>query len=491
VNNIPRTHWPYETIQPMSTASDGIAAPPPAAGGETHHLKRQLTLRDLVLSQVLTVVGSSWVGLAAGLGHAQTLVWLFVFAVFYLPMAAVVYYLNREMPLEGGLYVWARRSFGDTAGFLTAWNIWVYGLVVIALLLFQLPSEFSFMIGPSAAWIPDNHPVVLSAIAALLTLLTLSALRGLALGKWIHNVSGAAMITAFALLILAPFWAYVHHLPIHFTPFELHLPKTDPTSLALIGQTLFAASGLEYIAIMAGETKAPSRDIGRSILIASPIIILMFTLGTASVLAFHELAHSTINYIAPIPQTLRLAFGDSPAATLLARFTILLLQIRILGAASFIFTGVARLPMAAGWDHLIPAWFSRLHPRYRTPTNSILFSATFIALLVVLGSAGVHAAEAFNVLNNASDEFYAIAYLVLFAIPLIGLAALRKRIPAWVTMLSVLGVLSIVATLALNAYPFDTAAKPIPFASKILGTTLLINLIGYAFYRLRSVRITT
>jgi amino acid transporter len=451
-----------------------------------HHLSRQLSLRDLVLSQVLTVVGSSWVGLAAGLGHAQTLVWLFAFTVFYLPMAAAVYYLNREMPLEGGLYVWARRSFGDTLGFLTAWNIWAYGLFVIAFLLFQLPTEFAFMVGPSAAWIPDNHLVVLSALAVLLTLLTLSAIKGLALGKWIHNISGAAMMLAFALLILAPFWAYAHHLPIHFTPFELHLPPTDPTSLALIGQTLFAASGLEYIAIMAGEAKSPSRDIGRSVLIASPIILLMFTLGTASVLSFHELTHSTINYIAPIPQTLRLAFGDSTLGTLLARVVILLLQIRILGAASFIFTGVARLPMAAGWDHLIPAWFSRLHPRYRTPSNSILFATAIIAGLVILGSAGVHAAEAFNVLNNASTEFYALAYLVMFAIPILGLKLFQRRIPLWVTLVCILGFLSTLFTFALNAYPFDTGASPLKFATKIIGSTLLVNLIGYAFYKSRN-----
>jgi len=468
---------PPQTAPPQVSVRDEAAA---------HHLSRQLNLRDLVLSQVLTVVGSSWVGLAAGLGHSQTLVWLFAFAVFYLPMAVAVYYLNREMPLEGGLYVWARRAFGDTLGFLTAWNIWAYGLVVIALLLFQLPSEFAFLVGPSAAWIPDSHPIVLSALAVLLTALSLAAVRGLALGKWIHNVSGTAMMTAFALLILAPFWAMAHHAPIHYTPFELHLPHTDLTSLALIGQILFAASGLEYIAIMAGEAKAPSRDIGRSIVIASPIIVVMFILGTASVLAFHELTGSTINYIAPIPQTLRLAFGDSRLATLLARIVILLLQVRILGAASFIFTGVARLPMAAGWDHLIPAWFSRLHPRYRTPTNSILVAALIIAALIVLGSAGVQAAEAFNVLNNASTEFYALAYLVMFAIPVLGVNLFRNRIPLWVAALCGLGFLAIVATFALNAYPFDTAANPIIFAAKILGTTLLVNLLGYSFYRSRN-----
>jgi len=298
-------------------------------------------------------------------------------------------------------------------------------------------------------------------------------------------------MTAFALLILAPFWAYAHHLPIHFTPFELHFPKTDPTSLALIGQIIFAASGLEYIAIMAGEAKSPSRDIGLSIVIASPIIVVMFILGTASVLAFHEFTHSTLNYIAPIPQTLRLAFGDSAVATLLARFVILLLQIRILGAASYIFTGVARLPMAAGWDHLIPEWFSRLHPRYRTPSNSIVFATVLIVALIVLCSARVHAAEAFNVLNNASTEFYVLAYLVMFAIPILGLKLFTRKVPLFVGLLCAVGFLSTLFTFLLNAYPFDTAAAPTPFAAKILGTTLLINLIGYAFYRTRSLRGST
>jgi amino acid transporter len=466
----------------MTPAPPELAAAAPA---NDHHLSRQLSLRDLVLSQVLTVVGSSWVGLAAGLGHAQTLVWLLAFAAFYAPMAVAVYYLNREMPLEGGLYVWARRSFGDTIGFLTAWNVWAYGIASIAFVLFQLPSEFVYMVGPSVAWVPENHPVVLSAILILTILLALSAARGLALGKWIHNLAGTAMMTAFALLILAPFWAMAHHLPIHFTPFELHLPHADLTSFALIGQILFASSGLEYIAIMAGEAKSPSRDIGRSVLIASPIVIVMFIFGTASVLAFHELTRVPINYIAPIPQALRLAFGDSGLATLLARFTILLLQLRILGVASFLFTGVARLPMTAGWDHLIPAWFSRLHPRYRTPTNSILVAAVLIFCIDLLGSAGVHAEEAFNVLNNASTELYAVAYLSMFAIPVLGYKLFRGRIPIWAAVVSAVGFLTSVAIIALNAYPFDASTAPVPFAAKILGATLLINILGLLFYKLR------
>ncbi len=453
-----------------------------------HHLSRQLGLRDLVLSQVLTVVGSSWVGLAAGLGHAQSLVWLLAFATFYLPMGAAVYYLNRELPLEGGLYVWTRQAFGDTAGFLVAWNIWAYGLSTIATVLFQIPTEFAFMIGPRAAWIPENHLVVFCALAVILASLALAAVRGLALGKWIHNVGGAAAITAFALLIFAPLWALLHHTPLHFTPFELHLPEASAISLALIGQTLFAAAGLEYVAIMAGESKTPSRDIGRSILIASPIIFVMFTLGTASVLAFHELKGSAINYIAPIPQTLRLAFGNNDTANLLARLVILLLQIRILGAASFIFTGLVRLPMVAGWDHLIPTWFSRLHPRYRTPTNAIQVTALLIAALLILASAGVRASEAFAVLNNASNVLYGLAYLAMFAIPVVGAKLLRNCIPTWVKVLCFVGFCAVAFSLSTSAYPFVDVPNPLGFATKVIGTTALSNLLGYAFYRARTLR---
>lgn len=457
----------------------------PGAGG--HELRRQLRLRDLVLAQVLTVVGSSWVGLAAGVGRAQFLVWLLAFALFYAPMAVAVFYLNREMPLEGGLYEWARRAFGETAGFMTAWNIWAYAISSIATILFQIPSEMAYMIGPQAAGLPENHAAVWSLLAACVALLTWTAVRGLSLGKWIHNIGGAAMMTAFALLIVSPLYAWWHGAALHYAPFVLAAPPTDATSLSLMGQVLFAASGLEYIAIMAGETHAAQRDIGRSVLVASPVIFIMFVLGTAAVVSLHDAhAGTAINYVAPIPQTLTLAFGAGGGA-LVAKFAIALMQIRILGAASFLFAGAVRLPMTAGWDHLVPEWFARLHARHGTPANSIYFTGAVVAFLLVLGSAGVRAAEAFGVLNDASSEFYALAYLAMFLIPICGARALRARLPGWVAWACGAGVASILFVLVLNAYPFVDVASPGLFAVKILGTVGLVNAAGYGFYRARRV----
>jgi amino acid transporter len=451
-----------------------------------HPLKRQMQLRDLVLAQILTVVGSSWVGIAAGVGSAQFLVWLLAFTAFYTPMAVAVYYLNREMPLEGGLYSWARRSFGDAIGFMTAWNVWAYALSAIATVLFEIPSELSYMIGPAAAGLPDNHLFVYPLLATIVALLTLSAVRGLGLGKWIHNVSGASVLVVFALLIATPLWAWLHGARVHYAPFALHLPHTDAMSLSLVGQVLFAAAGLEYIAIMAGETHSPGRAIGRSVLIASPIALLMFVLGTAAVVSIHGVHPGTaINYLAPIPQTLSLALGSGGPAAAVGKLAILLLQIRILGAASFLFTGATRLPMAAGWDHLIPAWFNELHPVHKTPVNSIYVTGGIIVAMLVLGSAGVRAAEAFGVLNDASAEFYALAYLAMFLIPVCGARGVRSRLPPGVAVVCAIGVLTILFILALNAYPFMSAVRPGRFAAKVIGTTLLVNAVGWMFYRSR------
>jgi amino acid transporter len=449
-----------------------------------HRLIRQLRLRDLVLAQVLNVVGSSWVGIAAGIGHAQFVAWLLAFALFYVPMAVSVFQLNRIMPLEGGLYEWARRAYGDTVGFMTAWNIWAYALTSIATILFQLPSELAYMLGPAAAGLPDSHPRVLGLLTVIVMLLTSSAVRGLNLGKWIHNTGGIAVLLVFTLLILSPLWVWLHGAPVSYTPVALHLPPTDLGSLALLGQVLFAACGLEYIAIMAGETEAADQAIGQSVLLATPIILAMFVLGTASVVSLHGLNPNTpINYVAPIPQTLTLAFGGQFA--LIAKIAILLLQIRILGAASLLFTGATRLPMTAGWDHLVPEWFTRLHPRYRTPTNSIYLTGAVVVALLVLASAGVHAAEAFGVLNDASSEFYALAYLAMFLIPIRGASSLRDRLPRWMVPIATVGVGAIVFIMVLNAYPFVDVASPGVFAAKIIGAVLLVNGAGFAFYRSR------
>jgi glutamate:GABA antiporter len=453
-----------------------------------HGLRRQLGLRDLVLAQVLCVVGSGWVGVAAELGRAQALTWIAAMLLFYFPMATVVIGLNRIMPLEGGLYVWAHRAFGGLGGFLTAWNLWVYGIAVTAAILYAIPTELAYMIGPKAAWLPESHLASLAIVASIIAAVTLAAVRGLEWGKWIHNIGGIAMITAFVALILLPAWAlWRHRTGQHGMEFALALPPHNLRTMALFGQMLVGAlSGLEYIAIFAGESRQPESNITRSVWIASPIICAMFILGTGSVVAFATPGH--IDFIAPIPQTMRIALGNSGIGNVVAMAAILLVQLRLLGAASYLFTGVTRLPMVVGWDDLLPKWFTRLHPRWKTPVNSILCTSALMILLVVLGSVGVHAQEAFQVLSNASLTHYELMYMAMFAIPMVGAAALRKLLPPWLKWVSLAGFCASLFSLLISVYPFVDVVNPLGYAAKIAGTVVVSNAAAIVFFKLRNRR---
>src|SRR5512133_3067899 len=167
-------------------------------------LKKPLALRDLVLTQILFIVGSSWVGTAAKLGQAHLFFWLLAIVLFYIPQAVVVIYLSRVMPLEGGIYQWAKLAFNEFAGFMVAWNLWLLSIMVIALGGMFVTTNISYAIGDSAAWMPENKWCVSLISAALVGGLGWACVRGLSLGKWVHNIGAFAMFIVYTSLILLP-----------------------------------------------------------------------------------------------------------------------------------------------------------------------------------------------------------------------------------------------------------------------------------------------
>ena len=337
-------------------------------------LRKELGLRDLVLAQVLCVVGSSWVGVAAKLGRAHVVFWLAAMLAFYVPLAAVVIFLNRLMPLEGGLYQWAKQGFGEMAGFLIAWNLWVYAVVVVGAIIFVVPTDLGYMLGPAWAWLAASRWATLVLTGAVMAGITAVAVHGLDIGKWLHNAGSVMILLAYVILLGLPVWALMRGTIPRFDPLPWEWPKADWFSLAIFGQmTVGALSGFEYVAILAGECRGAARTIGQSVIISAPVIAVMFILGTSTVLDLHRRAAHQRDRADPAD--LPRAFGTWAWRAFAAQFGIVLLLARAVASASLIFTGLTRLPMATGWDNLVPRWFTRLDPRRRTPVNSIYFVA--------------------------------------------------------------------------------------------------------------------
>ena len=447
-------------------------------------LRRELGLADLVLMQVVFVVGSGWVGTAAKLGPSQLVFWLLAIATYYLPQATVVIALNRRMPLEGGLYQWAKAAFGEFCGFLVAWNLWLFAILIMSMFYLQVGQNIGYLIGglkPSsiatAAWYMPLVSVLLA------TLFVVVAIRGLGVGKWFSGFGGVAQILTYAALIAIPLVALARGTLPRYRPFETEIPALSLLSLNIFGKmALGAMSGFEFVALMAGETKDPERSIPRSVVIATPLIALMFILGTATVLAF--VPRDQIDLVSPIPQTLRAGVAGLGVAALVAPVLIVLLLIRQLGALSMIFAGNTRLPMVAGWDGLLPGWFTRLHPKWRTPANSIVFVGV-VTLVLTLGSLmGTGTQEAFQLLENAGGIFYAMAYVALFAIPLFGARRFGWQPPLWLRLASASGLAVTVLYSVLSIFPIIDVPSWQMFALKIGGVVVGANVLGAGIYGL-------
>ena len=452
-------------------------------------LRKELGLWDLVLAQVLCVVGSSWVGVAAKLGRAHVVFWLAAMLTFYVPLAAVVIYLNRLMPLEGGLYQWAKQGFGEMAGFLIAWNLWAYAVVVVGAIIFVVPTDLGYMLGPSWGWLAANRWATLALTGSVMAGITAVAVRGLDIGKWLHNAGSVMILLAYVILLGLPVWALLRGAIPRFEPLPWEWPKADWFSLAIFGQmTVGALSGFEYVAILAGECRGAARTIGQSVAISAPVIAVMFILGTSTVLTF--IGGQPINVIGPIPQTFRAAFGPTGAAGFAAQFGIFLLLARAVAGASLIFTGLTRLPMATGWDNLVPRWFARLDERRRTPVNSIYFVAALVMGLILLSLLGVREQEASQLLTLASIVHYAIAYVALFALPLFGRAALRRQLPGWLKVAAGAGMASSLVALLISVYPVVDVVSRVAFAGKICAVVVVSNMAGVLIYRLGQARNT-
>jgi len=241
-----------------------------------------------------------------------------------------------------------------------------------------------------------------------------------------------------------------------------------------------ALSGFEYVAILAGETRAPGRDIGRSVLIASPVIALAFILGTSSVLAF--VGNNPIDLIGPVPQTLRLGLSSFPIAGAIASIGILLMTTRTIASTSVHVTGSSRLPMVAGWDRLLPNWFSRLHPRYKTPVNSIIFVGATTLVIAIASQIGAGIQEAFQLVDNAANVFYGIVYFTMFAIPIFGAGAVRADAPIWLRIAALCGAAVALSAIFFTIYPIIDVPSPLSFGLKIVAVTGIANAIGVAIY---------
>jgi len=451
------------------------------ASDAAHGLRRELGVGSLVLTQILYIVGASWIGVAATVGQAHAVLWVAAVLLFFLPLAMLVAQLARLMPLEGGLYRWSEAAFGPALGYFVAWNLWCFTVAVLAVIGVSLASVLSYALDGYGGFSVENPWHVRTASFAAIAIGALVVSLGLRLGKWVHNLGGAVHVLSFVVLIVVPFVAVTHGRPVQYRPLEVAMPAATLFTLNIFSKLAMGAfSGFEYIAIMAGECRDPARTIVRSVWISTPIIIAMFILGTCSVVAI--VPHDQLDLIAPLPQTLRLGLGDTSAGHAVVGAVLMMVILRQVANICVTFAGSVRLPMVAAWQGQAPGWLGSVSRRFGSPLHSAILVSALVAVLTVVTQFGARSQEAFQLLDSSATVLYGIAYVALFAIPLFGRREVRDRIALPVRFAAVSGLLVTVLSVVLSLVPIVHVASDVAFAARVLAVVVVFNVIGLAIF---------
>jgi len=471
--------------------------PQPAAS--SHGLKKELRLRDLVLMQVVLVVGITWSGIAARQGSSHVWFWLLGILAMFIPQAMVVQYASRIWPLEGGVYQWTKYALGPFAGFMAAWNFALWALFAVSNLSILFSSSVAFALGTRWAWIAEDKPLILLLNLLLFGIILAVTIPGFHIGKWVNHFAAAVtLFLGFSLAILIVYHPGSSQAHPHVSP-QLPISFAFP-AITLLSINIFskicnsALTGLEQLAIFAGETRDPGKSILRSAWIGAPLTGLIYILMTVSMLTYTQA--SQIDLAAPVPQVLAAAFGGSGGAVplwivLLGRAAIFALALSLVAQYSVIIAATSRLPLVAGWDHLVPQWFTRLHPRFRTPTRSLYF-ITLCALALGVGSLyGAGHEEAFQLINGGSLASYGIYYVMFFAVPVaVVLSKKLRHLPRpgfWLVLSALSGAFITLLGVVFALQPIIYVPSKFIFGLKVGLVTLGVNLAGALLY-VRGVR---
>ncbi len=251
----------------------------------TPQLERALTLRDLVLFNLVAVIGIGWVATAAKAGPSALTLWLLAAILFFVPQGLAVIQLSSSFPAEGGIYAWTKKEFGEGHGFVCGWCYWINNVLFYPTLLLAGAVSATYIIGQGESGLANNWTYVLPFTLIALTLAVMLNVVGVDTGKWLQNIGGVSVYLPGIFLILLGLYAALTKAPANtLTLVQLKPDLTNLPLLNLWATIAFAFAGLELSSTMGHEIHNPRRNLPRSIYIAAPLIALIYVCGTGSML---------------------------------------------------------------------------------------------------------------------------------------------------------------------------------------------------------------
>ena len=344
--------------------------------GYKQELKRTLSLRDVVLYGVLFMViiapQSIFGEIQVASGGMTPLVYIIGFVA--ISFTALSYMrMSSRFPIAGSVYAYVQRGINPHVGFISGWLILLDYLFVPSLLYVMVANWGVELIPGSPWWL---------WIVVFVLFNTIVNVRGMEMTKGVDYV----MFVIEILVLVAFIFLGVKYVLNGGGYGELSLDpiyqpgKVDFNFIAS-GISIAALSflGFDGMSTLAEETIEPEKTIGKAILIALSIIIVVFVAQTY-----------VAALILPDWENTNLATGFFDAAELaggeLFRKILLLVNIVAIGIANIMAaqTATSRMLYSMGRDGVIPRIFGKVHPKFQTPYVASIIVGTISCIIPLI-----------------------------------------------------------------------------------------------------------
>jgi len=462
-------------------------------------LVRALQLRDLVLFNLVAVLGLRHLATSAKFGPSALVIWVLAALFFFVPQGLAVIELSSRFPKEGGVYIWTKRALGEGHGFLCGWCYWINNVLYYPNLLISTAVIATYVIGRGESGLSDDWTYVLTTTLLALWLAVALNIVGVGTGKWLQNAGGVGTYIPGMVIILLGLYGIMTAPAANPITAETVRPQFgDFKAVNLLASIAFAFAGLELSSTMGDEIENPRRNLPLSVYISAPLIAFAYILGTVGVLWL--VPNAEINVVSGFLQAISNGARNLGASLWwVAPLCAALYTVGNIGGVGAWLTGPARVAFVIGLDRYFPPAFGRVHPRWQTPYVAILVQAalaTVFLLLSLLGR-GTRVEDVYLILLDTQVLIYFIPYLYLFTCFLIHrrrgaggegvVLAPGGALGSWA--IGVSGLCVTLFAMVVATIPPEGTPDPLLFRVKVIGGALGFVLCGGLIYwRARRVR---
>ena len=391
-------------------------------------LIKRVSVLTLALMTVASVVSLRGLPMMATEGLSMVFYILFATIVFLLPAALVAAELGSTFAgEEGGIYTWVKSAFGSRWGFTAIWLQWVQSVFWYPTVLGYAAACLAYLfMDPQLASSGKYTGLVILVVYWLAILVAFKGSTAVnAVTK--YGVVLGTLLPGVAIIILGALWVDQGN-PVAFLTTEvttstgailekhIHHPTVFPHitglgSIAFLAGIVLLFAGVEVQAVQVTNMDKPAHNYPLAMLLASAIILILFSLGSFAVAAV--IPGKDISLTAGLMQAFEVLFNKFDLNFLTPIMGLLMAFGAIGGVMSWV-TGPSRGLLATAKEGEIPPVLSKTNST-GAPVTILFIQGILVSILASLYLLLENVSEAFFVLSAMTATLYLSMYALMFA----------------------------------------------------------------------------